>query len=196
MCRVETKRQQVDGRTFGQPPGAIRLINAERLVAMKRGAVAVNGVRGEIVDDAALADAPARDHLCGVVLEVYAGAFEHPPQSVLQRGPRVLISPHISAAGDVDRHGGIGLFCDNLRACLRGDALRNVIDWQRGHQPPFQVSAKASRGRWMRPADRAGVRAGEDTAPMPCGAATRINPSSEAKTGDETDARLRATLQG
>lgn len=163
---------------------------------MKRGAVPVNVEHGEIVDDAALADAPARDHWRGVVLQVQAGEFEHPPQSLLQRGPRVLISPHISTAGDVDRHGGIGLICDNRRACRRGDALRNVIDWQRGHQPAFQVSGKASRGRWMRPKDRAGVRGGEGTAPLRCCAATCIDPSSEAKTGDETDARLGATPQG
>jgi phosphoglycerate dehydrogenase-like enzyme len=45
----------------------------------------------------------------------------------------VVITPHISGASDQDRHGGIELFCDNLRAWLAGQPLRNVIDWQRGY---------------------------------------------------------------
>jgi phosphoglycerate dehydrogenase-like enzyme len=114
-------------------PETDRLINADRLSAMKRGAILVNVARGEIVDEAALVDALARDHLRGVVLDVYVGEFEHPPPDVLHRDPRVLITPHISGASDVNRHGGIELFCDNLRAYLQGLPLRNVIDWQRGY---------------------------------------------------------------
>jgi phosphoglycerate dehydrogenase-like enzyme len=114
-------------------PETDRLINAERLAAMKRGAILVNVARGEIVDEAALADALARDHLRGVVLDVYVGEFEHPPPNVLHSDPRVLITPHISGASDVNRHRGMELFCDNLRAYLQGRPLRNVIDWQRGY---------------------------------------------------------------
>jgi phosphoglycerate dehydrogenase-like enzyme len=45
----------------------------------------------------------------------------------------VLIAPHISGGGDENRHGGVSIFCDNLRAYLDGRPLRNVIDWQRGY---------------------------------------------------------------
>jgi glyoxylate/hydroxypyruvate reductase A len=114
-------------------PETDRLINAERLAAMKQGAILVNVARGEIVDEAALADALARDHLRGVVLDVYVGEFDRPPPEVLHRDPRVLITPHISGASDVNRHGGIELFCENLRAWLDGRTLRNVIDWERGY---------------------------------------------------------------
>ena len=37
------------------------------------------------------------------------------------------------SASDQDRHGAITLFCDNLRAYLAGEPLRNVIDWERGY---------------------------------------------------------------
>ena len=114
-------------------PETDRLINADRLAAMKRGAILVNVARGEIVDEAALADALARDHLRGVVLDVYVGEFDRPPPEVLHRDPRVLITPHISGASDENRHGGIELFCENLRALLDGGTLRNVIDWERGY---------------------------------------------------------------
>jgi phosphoglycerate dehydrogenase-like enzyme len=67
------------------------------------------------------------------VLDVYVGEFEHLPPPRLWSDPRVLITPHVSGASDQDRHGGIDLFCENLRAYLAGQPLRNVIDWQRGY---------------------------------------------------------------
>jgi glyoxylate/hydroxypyruvate reductase len=109
------------------------LINAARLAAMKRGVVLVNVARGEIIDEDALADALARNHLRGVVLDVYVGEFDRRPPEKLWRDPRVLITPHISGASDENRHGGVDLFCENLRAYLDDSPLRNVIDWERGY---------------------------------------------------------------
>ena len=109
------------------------LFDARRLAAMKPQAVLVNVARGEIVDEAALAEALARGHLRGVVLDVYVGEFERPPPEELWRDPRVLITPHVSSLSDRNRHGAIALFCENLRAYLDGTPLQNVIDWQRGY---------------------------------------------------------------
>nr|WP_294506933.1 D-2-hydroxyacid dehydrogenase [uncultured Rhodopila sp.] len=114
-------------------PETDRLFDAGRFAAMKPGAILVNVARGEIVDEDALAEALARDHLRGAVLDVYAGEFEHPPPARLWSDPRVLITPHISAGSDADRHGGIGVFCENLRAWIDGRPLRNVVDWERGY---------------------------------------------------------------
>jgi phosphoglycerate dehydrogenase-like enzyme len=114
-------------------PETDKLFNRERFAAMKPGSILVNVARGEIVDEAALADALARDHLRGAALDVYVGEFEHAPPAALWTDPRVLITPHISGQGDQDRHGGIDLFRENLRAWLDGRPLRNVIDWDRGY---------------------------------------------------------------
>jgi phosphoglycerate dehydrogenase-like enzyme len=114
-------------------PETTRLFDKDRFAAMKPGSVFVNVARGEIVDEEALADALASDHLRGAVLDVYVGEFEHTPPARLWSDPRVLITPHISGASDQDRHGAIDLFCDNLRAYLDGRPLRNVIDWDRGY---------------------------------------------------------------
>jgi phosphoglycerate dehydrogenase-like enzyme len=114
-------------------PQTTRLFDKDRLALMKPGAVLVNVARGEIVDEEALADALERNHLGGAVLDVYVGEFERPPLARLWSDPRVLITPHISSVSDQDRHGGIALFCDNLRAYVDGKPLRNVIDWQRGY---------------------------------------------------------------
>jgi phosphoglycerate dehydrogenase-like enzyme len=114
-------------------PQTNRLFDHARFARMKAGSVLVNVARGEIVDEEALADALQRNHLRGAVLDVYVGEFERTPAGRLWSDPRVLITPHISAASDQDRHGGIDLFCENLRAYLDGRPLRNVIDWERGY---------------------------------------------------------------
>ena len=110
-----------------------RMINAQRFAAIKRGAILVNIARGEIVDEDALLDALRRDHLRGAALDVYVGEFEHVPPEALWSDPRVVITPHTSSIADDFRHGGLELFCENLRAYLDGKPLKNVIDWERGY---------------------------------------------------------------
>jgi phosphoglycerate dehydrogenase-like enzyme len=110
-----------------------RLLDREAFAAMKPGTTLVNIARGEIIDEEALAEALARGSLRGVALDVYDGEFERPPDARLWRDPRVLITPHVSAMTDISEHGGLSLFCDNLRRFLAGRALENRIDWERGY---------------------------------------------------------------
>ena len=114
-------------------PETTRLFNKDRFALMKKGSVLVNVARGEIVDEDALLDALQRDHLRGAALDVYVGEFERPPMAQLWSDRRVLITPHVSNGSDENRHGGVDVFCDNLRAYRDGRPLRNVIDWQRGY---------------------------------------------------------------
>ena len=114
-------------------PETTNLFNAARFAAMKPGSALVNVARGEIVDEDALADALARDHLRGAVMDVYVGEFERPPMHRLWSDPRVMITPHVSNASDQDRHGAIELFRDNLAAYVAGRPLRNVLDWNLGY---------------------------------------------------------------
>ena len=81
----------------------------------------------------ALADAVDSGHLRGAALDVCVGEFECPPLARLWSNPSVLITPHVSSAIDAGRHGGIDVFCENLRAYLDGKPLRNVVDWARGY---------------------------------------------------------------
>ncbi len=114
-------------------PETTRLFNHERFAAMKPGSVLVNVARGEIIDEDALFDALERNHLRGAALDVYVGEFERTPPARLWRHPNVLITPHISGGSDESRHGGIRIFCENLRAYLDGEELHSVIDWERGY---------------------------------------------------------------
>jgi phosphoglycerate dehydrogenase-like enzyme len=114
-------------------PETTRLFNHERFAVMKPGSILVNVARGEIIDEEALADALEQNHLRAAALDVYVGEFERPPIARLWSDPRVLITPHVSSVTDADRHGGVDVFCENLRAYLDGKPLRNVIDWERGY---------------------------------------------------------------
>jgi glyoxylate/hydroxypyruvate reductase A len=114
-------------------PETDRLFNKDRFAAMKPNGILVNVARGEIVDEDALVEALAHDHLRGAALDVYTGEFERAPIARLWSDPRVLITPHISGASDEDRHGGMDLFRENLRAWIDGRPLKNVIDWERGY---------------------------------------------------------------
>ena len=114
-------------------PETEKLINADAFTAMKQGAVVLNIARGEIIDEEALIAALVTNKLRGAVLDVYVGEFDRPPDPRLWADNRVLITPHISAAADINSHGGNGLFVQNLRRYITGETLENVIDWERGY---------------------------------------------------------------
>jgi phosphoglycerate dehydrogenase-like enzyme len=97
-------------------PETTRLFDHTRFAAMKPGSILVNVARGEIIDEDALIASLRRDHLRGAALDVFVGEFERLPDGRLWQDPRVLITPHVSGGSDENRHGGIALFCDNLRA--------------------------------------------------------------------------------
>jgi len=71
------------------------LFGAERIAAMRPGAVLINTSRGGIVDEAAVAAALHAGHLGGAALDV----FEQeplPPASHFEGCPRLLLTPHVA----------------------------------------------------------------------------------------------------
>ena len=110
-------------------PETEKLMNAEAFAAMKPGGVVINVACGEIIDEDALVDALASNHLRGAALDVYVGEFEGPPDSRLWEDPKVLITPHNSGGTDIGNRRTIELFCRNLEAYRDGDPLENRIDW-------------------------------------------------------------------
>lgn len=72
-----------------------RLIDAGALARLKPGARLINTSRGEVIDEAALADALHAGTLAGAALDVFAEeplAADHP----LTRTPNTLLNPHLS----------------------------------------------------------------------------------------------------
>jgi len=71
------------------------ILSAERIAAMKPGALVVNCARGGILDEVALLEALEEGRIQGAALDVFA---EEPPTDyALAAHPRVLATPHLGA---------------------------------------------------------------------------------------------------
>ena len=114
-------------------PQTHNLIGRSAFAALPADAVVINIARGEIIDEAALLEALDAGALRGAALDVYVGEFDHAAPSALWKHERVLVTPHTSAMSDIHQHRAIDVFCENLRAFLDGQPLKNVIDWSRGY---------------------------------------------------------------
>ena len=71
------------------------LFNAERLAAMKPGAILINSARGGIIDEAALAAALKSGHLGGAAIDVFASE-PLPASDVFAGCPNLVLTPHIA----------------------------------------------------------------------------------------------------
>ena len=103
-----------------------RLIGAEQLALLNRGAILINVARARIVDELALLSAIHGGQLGGAVLDV----FEREPldsASPLWALPNVVVSPH--SAGFRPDHWTevIDLFGENLSRFQRGEPLLNLV---------------------------------------------------------------------
>jgi len=77
-------------------PATQNLINAPTLAKMKKGAFIINAARGELIEEAALADALKTGHIGGAGLDVFA--VEPPKNSPLVGLPNVIATPHIAGS--------------------------------------------------------------------------------------------------
>ena len=109
------------------------MIDAAACAAMKQGAFVINVARGEIIDQRALIDSLQSGHLGGAYLDVWPDDFASPPHPELLVLPNVVFTPHISWHVEARPAFGIDLFCENLEKLLKGEPLRNVVDWRRGY---------------------------------------------------------------
>jgi len=97
-----------------------RMVNADFLSRMKRGACLINTARGELVDEDALLVALDSGQLGGAALDVY----EHEPpaaDSQLRRHPRVIATPHCGAHTDGAADGMGRQSLQDCIAVLRGE---------------------------------------------------------------------------
>lgn len=77
-------------------PDTRRLFNAERLRGCRRGVRLINTARGELVDEAALAEAITKGQVGGAGLDVFE--TEPPLDWTLAQLPQVVATPHIAAS--------------------------------------------------------------------------------------------------
>jgi D-3-phosphoglycerate dehydrogenase len=102
------------------------LLDAERLSAMKKGAVLVNCARGGLVDEECLYRLLVDGHLAGAALDVFER--EPPEGNPLLGLPQVIATPHIGAAtAEAQQRAGVRAAETVLSFLARGDAPGRVV---------------------------------------------------------------------
>jgi glyoxylate reductase len=94
------------------------LMNRERFLQMKRGAILVNTARGDVVREPALVEALEQGTLGGAGLDVFANEPAVDPKLVVH--PRVVTLPHLGSATWDTRRAMADLAVRNVRAVLSG----------------------------------------------------------------------------
>ena len=102
-----------------------QLINQANLSKMKKSAILINTGRGQIIDEAALANALNNQEIAGAGLDVLSS---EPPQSSnpLLSAKNCAITPHIAWASVEARTRLMNIVCDNINAYLSGNPS-NVV---------------------------------------------------------------------
>ena len=102
-------------------------INRDRLAKCKNGVRIINTARGELVDEAALADAIEDGHVAGAGLDVFA---EEPPKNWrLQMLPQVVSTPHIAASTKEAQEQVGSETAAALRDFLKEGIIRNAVNF-------------------------------------------------------------------
>ena len=108
-------------------PSTKGMINAERLAKSKKGIRIVNTARGDLINEAALADAIESGHVAGAALDVFLK--EPTVDHRLQMLPQVIATPHVAAS---TREGQelVGMeTAAALRDFLRDGMIRNAVNF-------------------------------------------------------------------
>jgi glycerate dehydrogenase len=107
-------------------PATERLVNRERLALMKPSAFLINTSRGQLVDEAALADALNSNQIAGAGLDVLAA---EPPSDAnpLFSAKNCVVTPHIAWATSAARGRLMNTAIENLEAFLAGNP-RHVVN--------------------------------------------------------------------
>jgi lactate dehydrogenase-like 2-hydroxyacid dehydrogenase len=125
---VEAVLAEADVVTLHTVGGAANrhLIDAARLKLMKRGAFLINTARGEVIDEAALAEALAARTIAGAGLDVYEREpVVHPGLLALEN---VVLAPHLGSA------------TETTRVAMGMKALDNLVAFFDGREPPDRVA--------------------------------------------------------
>ncbi len=103
-----------------------KMINAAAIAKMKRGTRLINCARGELVDEAALAEALRSGHLAGAALDTFA---EEPPKhSPLIGLANLIATPHI-AGSTAEAQEEVGtLIAQQVRDYLAEGLIRNAVN--------------------------------------------------------------------
>jgi D-3-phosphoglycerate dehydrogenase len=104
-----------------------RLISAEQLALLPRGAVLINTARGPLVDENALFASLESGHIAGAGIDVWERepvAADHP----LFRHPRVVATPHMAAYTNEGRRKSHVAAAELVLQALQGEVPATLVD--------------------------------------------------------------------
>jgi D-3-phosphoglycerate dehydrogenase len=104
-----------------------------RLARMKRSAIFLNLARGEVVDEAALADALREGTLVAAGLDVRA--TEPPGPSVFDTMDNVILTPHVAAFTDEAQTRVVAAVCRDIASVLSGGGAAYPANAPRQRRP-------------------------------------------------------------
>jgi len=108
-------------------PDTRGLLGAAEFAMMRRGAIFINTARGDIVDEAALAEALRSGHLGGAGVDVFVTepvTRENP----LLTAPNVVLTPHTSGTTPEALANGLNLCAENVtRFLAKGEVAHRVV---------------------------------------------------------------------
>ncbi len=106
-----------------------RMLGAAELALMKPSAYLINTSRGQVVDEAALADALRRDVIAGAALDVYEDEPLSPDSPLRTLGHKVLLSPHmVSSNLGSGLKPGVEWATESVLLALQGKVPDNVYN--------------------------------------------------------------------
>ncbi|HYG75440.1 MAG TPA: D-2-hydroxyacid dehydrogenase [Planctomycetota bacterium] len=108
------------------------LLNAERLAKLPKHCIVVNVGRGNAIDEAALLAALKEKRIAGAALDVFAKE-PLPDDSPLYYAPNLIMTPHIGGNRPDYDACAFEVFLENLRRYSRGEALKNIVERERGY---------------------------------------------------------------
>lgn len=111
-------------------PSTMQMLNRDRIAMMKSGAFLINVGRGSVVDESAVTEALARNHLAGYAADVFQAEDwaqgDRPitvaPELLAQRD-RTVFTPHIGSA------------VKSVRMAIEMDAAHNIVEALQGKLP-------------------------------------------------------------
>jgi D-3-phosphoglycerate dehydrogenase len=110
----------------GLTPQTANMINATSLAAMKKGVRIVNCARGELIEEAALAEAIKSGQVAGAALDVFT---EEPPKNSQLVGlPNVILTPHVGGS-TAEAQDAVGVqIAQQVRDFLQRGVVQNAVN--------------------------------------------------------------------
>ncbi|MFQ5926149.1 MAG: phosphoglycerate dehydrogenase [Terriglobia bacterium] len=188
LVALEELLAQADFITLhaGLSPATERLLGRETLAKTKLGVRIVNTARGELIDEAALAEALAAGQVAAAALDVFAS--EPPRASPLLGFPQVIATPHIAGSTEEAQEEVGWRITQQVRDFLKEGVIRNAVNLP---------TLSAEEYRRTRPYLELGERLGSFLAQIAPGRMSRVSLRYAGEVGElNTNLVRNAVLKG